>query len=175
MFRLLFVILLAVAMLIGCDGVKRLDWKKTAEDQGLKLGQKIRVDAVVSEMVPYNLFEDFDFEYETHFVHKQVDWKIVITFWAYDPTTKKGEFDPLRPISIVVCKMHNASHDETMLAIREAYPKVVETTEEIPYLEHNVEIVGYIKGFERKLLTLEGKKPLSLRAVHIEVERLMIK
>ena len=43
MFRLLFVILLAVAMLIGCDGVKRLDWKKTAEDQGLKLGQKIRV------------------------------------------------------------------------------------------------------------------------------------
>ena len=163
---------------IGCDPVKDLDWDRTAKSQGLRIGNRVKVDGIRWGLAIYtfnrsNLTDNLWFK-ET--------WDTELDLSIYNPDDPTHETNSMRPINpnapigTVICTIYNPMHNETLMRLRDTYPDTG-IISELPSMKHRFEVVGRIHSFQRDLLPdADDTKPdISLTAVRIRVESLTLK
>ena len=158
-----------ILTLTGCDPLKDLDWNTTARDQGLRVGNRVKVEGVTYGLPIYK-FKKTD-NYENVLVKKT--WGTELDFWVYDPDNPVNDINPNAPIGTVIGTIYNPMYDETLKPLREMYPDEVKMLDR-PYLKHRFEIVGRIHSFKRAIVpNADDTKPdISRTAVRIHVETL---
>ena len=153
-------LLLFVVISAGCDSMKKLDWTKRADQQGLAIGDRITVDATVWNLVSYENKTD-------SYMSTKKPWGSELAVWAYNPDDPSDEFDANAPIGVVVCKIYNPSQDKTMRFLRDLYP---ETPAILTTQLHVLRFVGRVSGFQRQNV----QPAVSLRAVRLSVESVKV-
>ena len=104
---IVIVLMLAV---IGCDPVKELDWDRTAKEQHLRIGNRVKVDGLAFGLPVYEL--------KDMWVKK--NWGIELDLWTYNPDALIDENNPHNPknpnapIGAVICTIYNPSYNETL-------------------------------------------------------------
>ena len=173
-------IAIAIMMLavIGCDPVKDLDWDRTAKDQRLRIGNRVKVDGVAYGLSVYELKKNGN----TEIFWAKKNWDTTLDFWVYNPDAESPENDPYdpknpnAPIGTVICTIYNPMHNEILMRLRDMYPDTVKLGESSP-MKHRFEITGRIHSFKRDLVTSadETQPDISLTAVRIHAESLTLK
>ena len=159
-------LLLFVVISAGCDSMKKLDWTKRADQQGLAIGDTITVDATVWNLVNHSLEKKTDSEMWT-----KTPWGSELAVWAYNPDDPSDEFDANAPIGVVVCKIYNPSQDKTMRFLRDLYPETPTR-----FQSHVLRFVGRVSGFQRQTTPeISDVQPaVSLRAVRLSVDSVKV-
>lgn len=170
-----------LVILIGCDTTHKLNWNKTAKQQGLKIGDLIRVEGVCYDIVVYKLARNEDGrlieDYETKQLvwHKQ-NWKdgnSKINISAYNPDEDSDAFNPLDPIGIVRCTVYNPSFYESLNKLADMYPE--ERIGGLSGLEHHIAFTGEIYSFEKDEVPAMADRPITyLNCVHIHVQDIQV-
>ena len=163
-------LLLFVVISAGCDSMKKLDWTKRADQQGLAIGDTITVDGTVWDLVSYSFEKKTD-----SYMWTQKPWGLESKVWAYNPDDPSDEFDANAPIGVVVCKIYNPSQDEAMRFLRDLYPETA-ARGEYPTKSHVLRFVGRVSGFQRQTTQkmADGTPPMSLRAVQLSVDSVKV-
>ena len=161
-------LLLFVVISAGCDSMKKLDWTKRADQQGLAIGDTITVDGTVWNLVSYSLEKKTD-----SYMWTKKPWGLESKVWAYNPDDPSDEFDANAPIGVVVCKIYNPSQDKTMRFLRDLYP---ETPVPYPTQLHVLRFVGRVSGFRRQTTPeiSDDQPAMSLRAVQLSVDSVKV-
>ena len=161
-------LLLFVVISAGCDSMKKLDWTKRADQQGLAIGDTITVETTVWDLVSYTFEKKAD-----SYMWTQRAWGSELAVWGFNPDDPSYEFAANAPIGVVVCKIYNPSEDETMRFLRDLYP---DTAAEYPTQSHVLRFVGRVSGLQRQKTEkmADDKPPLSLRAVHLSVDSVTV-
>ena len=165
------VIVVALAV-IGCDPVKELDWDRTAKEQHLRIGNRVKVDALTYGLPVYEL--------KDMWVKKT--WGTELLFWTYNPDDRSYEDNPVisinpnAPIGTVIGTIYNPMHNPVLRELRDTYPDTAKLGAS-PFKKHRFEIVGRIHSFKRAVRpTADETQPdISLTAVRIHVESLTLK
>ena len=170
---------IAIAMMmlavIGCDPLKELDWDRTAKEQPLRIGNRLKVDGITYGLAVYELKAFTDSK--DMWVKK--NWDTTLELWTYNPNAPVNKTDlhnpinPNAPIGTVICTIHNPMHHPVLKELRDTYPDTV-TWEEYPKFRYRFEIIGRIHSFQRATIRdADDTKPdISLTAVRIHVENL---
>lgn len=161
-----------VIVLAGCDPVKELDWDRTAKDQRLRIGNRVRVDGLTYGLPVYEL--------KDMWVKKT--WGIELDLWTYNPDDRSYENNPVisinpnAPIGVVIGTIYNPMHNETLTKLRDTYSDTAKLGES-PFKKHRFEIIGRIHSFKRAIRpTADETQPdISLTAVRIHVDSITLK
>ena len=165
-------LLFLVIVLAGCDPLKDLDWDRTAKDQHLRIGNRVKVDALAYGLPVYEL--------KDMWVKKT--WGTELDLWTYNPDAHVDEnnpHNPLKPnapIGAVICTIYNPTYNETLKPLRDLYPDTAKMGE-YPTFRYRFEIIGRIHSFKRAV-TPDGYDPdadVSLTTVRIHVDSLTLK
>ena len=145
--------------------VKRLDWNKTAKEQGLKIGDTITIEGLIySDDISreYDWKSDSD-EDESVYIKKPWDAELHVPMYSRHYRQK-----PNVPIGVVVCTIFNPSAYEAMQKIDAMYP---DKTPESPYISHDIKFEGTIHSFKREIVETSSKEvpKVSLASVRIHV------
>ena len=163
------IVIVVTLAVIGCDPVKELDWDRTAKEQHLRVGNRIKVDGLAFGLPVYEL--------KDMWVKK--NWGTEMDLWTYNPDAPIDEnnphnpINPNAPIGAVICTIYNPTYNETLKRLRDIYPDTAKMGE-YPTFRYRFEIVGRIHSFKRAV-TPAGDDPevdISLLTVRIYVESL---
>ena len=177
-------VLLAFGLLamMGCDTTDKLDWERTANQQGLKIGDMIQVEGLCYDIARYKLARNKDGrrieDSETNQLvwHKQ-DWKdrnSKINLDVYNPAGDvNDELNPLAPIGIVICTIYNPSFYESLNKLSDMYPE--ERVGGRNGLEHHIVFTGEIYSFEKYETPAMSNQPMIyLNCVRIHVQDIQV-
>ena len=160
--RFLLVLIVVLTAVLGCGDSqpKVLDWEKTVENQGVKVGDEITVDGLVFDVVDY-------LPSKPDFLWKPADWKSELYLWAYNPD-KKSDHHPNAPIGVVVLRIFNPGYSEAMQTLRAIYP---DTSKNYPDGKwHVISVTGRVTGLSRVKTPKKKDAPaIALRAVQMDV------
>ena len=174
----LILIWFVIITCVGCDPMKELDWNRTVKDQGLRIGNRVKVDGIRWGLAIYtfnrsNLTDNLWFK-ET--------WDTELDLSIYNPDDPTHETNSMRPINpnapigTVICTIYNPMHNETLTRLRDTYPDTG-IISELPSMKHRFEVIGRIHSFQRHLVPNpdDTQPDISLTAVRIHVESLTLK
>ena len=178
------IVIVLMLAFIGCDPVKELDWDRTAKEQRLRIGNRIKVDGLAFGLPVYELKDMWvqksrSIELNSMWVKK--NWGIELDLWTYNPDALVDENNPHNPknpnvpIGAVICTIYNPSYNETLKRLWDIYPDTAKLGAS-PFKKHRFEIVGRIHSFKRAVRpTADDTQPdISLTAVRIHVENLRL-
>ena len=151
---------------IGCDPVKELDWERTAKEQGLRIGNQVKVDGVAYGLPIY----EFKKSPNPESIRVKKTWGTELDFWVY-PDNPTDDINPNAPIGTVIGTIYNPMHNETLMQLRDTYPDTI-TILENPHKKYQFELIGRIHSFKRAITPdADDTKPdISRTAVRIHVE-----
>lgn len=160
---LILVLIVVLTAVLGCgdNQPKVLDWEKTVEKQGVKVGDEITVDGLVFDVVSYSL------KVESGALWVAQKWGSDLMLKAYNP--HETDHHPNAPIGVVVLRIFNPTHSEAMKTLRAIYPN---TSKEFPDGKwHVISVTGRVTGLNRVKTpkTKDGTPSIALRAVQIDV------
>ena len=164
------IVILVILALVGCDPVKDLDWDRTARDQRLRIGNRVKVDGVAYGLPIY----EFKKTNNPESISVKKTWGTELDFWVY-PDNVVDRVDPNAPIATVIGTIYNPMHNETLKKLRDTYPDTI-TILENPHRKHRFEMIGRIHSFKRDITPdADHTQPdISRRAVRIHVESLRL-
>lgn len=170
--RYIAILLFVVVALAGCDPTRNLDWEKTATDQPLRIGNRLKVDGITYGLGIYE-FKKTDNPENLWF---KKTWGTTLDLWTYNPNNPINDINPNAPIGTVICTIYNPMHNEVLKALRDTYPDKIKVSE-FPNVKHRFEITGRIHSFQRAVTpSADDTQPdISLTAVRINVESLTLK
>ena len=174
---IVIVLMLAISV-TGCDPLKELDWDRTAKEQRLRIGNQVKVDALVYNLPVYELKKNGN----TEIIWVKKNWDTTLDLWVYNPDAETPENDPYNPINpnapigTVICTLYNPMHNETLTKLRDMYPDTVKLGESSS-MKRRFEITGRIHSFKRDIVPSadETQPDISLTAVRIHVDSLTLK
>ena len=169
------IVIVVALTFIGCDPVKNLDWNRTVKEQRLRVGNQVKVDALVYNLPVYELKKNDNSE----IIWVKKNWDTTLDLWVYNPNAEPPENDPYNPINpnaaigTVICTIYNPMHNEILMRLRDMYPDTVKLGESSP-MKRRFEITGRIHSFKRDIVpSADDTQPdISLTAVRIHVESL---
>lgn len=170
--RYIAILLFLVILLAGCDPVKDLDWERTAKDQHLRIGNRVKVDGLVYGLPVYEFKKTDNFKS----IKVKKTWGTELNLWTYPPNNPENDINPNAPIGTVIGTIYNPMHNETLTKLRDMHPDTAKLGES-PLKKHRFEIVGRIHSFKRAVATTadETQPHLSLTAVRIHVDSITLK
>lgn len=176
--RYIAILLFLVITLVGCDPVKQLDWDRTAKDQHLRIGNRVKVSALAYNLPVYE-FKGFT-DPDKVWIKKK--WDTELDLWTYNPDAYVDEVDtfdpanPNAPIGTVICTIYNPTYHPVLKPLRDTYPDTVKKGE-YPKNKYRFEIIGRIHSFKRDIMPAgdDPEADISLTAVRINVESLTLK
>ena len=163
---------------MGCDPVKNLDWDRTAKEQRLRIGNRVKVDGIRWGLAIYE-FRNSDNSENLWF---KKTWDTTLNLSIYNPDEATNENNPISPINpnapigTVICTIYNPTYHPILKELRDAYPDAVKMSE-MPAIKHRFEVIGRIHSFKRNTIPNpdDTKPDFSLTAVRIHVENLTLK
>ena len=171
-------VLFLVIVIAGCDPVKELDWDRTAKDQHLRIGNRVKVSALAYNLPVYE-FKGFT-DPDKVWVKKK--WDTTLDLWTYNPDAPVDENDPHNPINpnaligTVICTIYNPTYHPVLKPLRDTYPDAVKKGE-YPTKRFRFEVIGRIHSFKRDTVPTgtETEPDISLTAVRIHVDSITLK
>ena len=165
-------LLFLVIVLGGCDPVKELDWDRTAKDQHLRIGNRVRVDGLVYGLPVYEFKKTDNFKS----IRVKKNWGTELHLRTFNPNNPENDINPNAPIGTVIGTIYNPMYNETLTKLRDMHPDTA-TIYEYPLKKHRFEIIGRIHSFKRAVTPdADDTKPdRSLTAVRIHVESITLK
>ena len=162
---------------IGCDTPHELNWTKTAKQQNMKIGDVIKVGGLCYQgLADYRLAKDKNGRLIEDYEKRELVW-IKQEFGGksskkdihiHDPNDETEQFNPLAPISVVVCTVYNPSYYESLKRLSDMYP--AERLDYDPTLIHHIEFTGEVYSFEKYELRILDKPAVYLNCVRINIE-----
>ena len=170
--RYIVPLLFLVIAIAGCDPVKDLDWDRTAKDQHLRIGNRVRVESVTYGLPIYELKKTDNFKS----ISVKKTWGTTLDLWTYNPNIPENDRNPNAPIGTVIGTIYNPMHNETLMKLRDLHPDTAKLGES-PLKKHRFEVIGRIHSFKRAVKPdADDTKPdISLSAVRIHVESITLK
>ena len=172
-----FLLIVLPLFTLGCDSTKTLNWNKTASDQSLEVGDRIKVDAAVYGLPIYTTKSITPGKW----IWIKQKWETQLGLSVYNPDdpTYQATLTPFNvhaPIGVVVCTIFNPSHNDDLNQLRNMYPDTAKQ-DDYPSMQHRIEVVGRISSFQRQTIPSlnESEADISLSAVRLNVEELKIK
>ena len=171
-------LLFLVIVIAGCDPVKELDWNKTAKDQGLRVGNRVRVEGIRYGIALYE-FRNSDNPENLWF---KKTWDTTLDLSIYNPDEATNENNPISPINpnapigTAICTIYNPSYHPILKELRDTYPNTVKMSK-MPSRKHRFEFIGRIHSFKRKTVPNpdDTQPDFSLTAVRIHVDSITLK